>query len=415
MASIVKRGNSYSVVYMTTVCGQRKQKWETYHSSEEAERRKRTLDMYDQSKRKKEDHQIETVAQLMEKYVALYGVSKWSVSTFQSNSGLIQNYILPLFGNIRLKELSPLMAAELYRDLLQQPRYEDPYHKSCGRTVSLSVLRDIHKLLHSAFEQAILWETVDRNPFHRVAFPKMKAKQRVFLHPEQIQHLLSYCDDIWLKLAIHLAFAGTLRKGELLALTWQDIDWESSSIQVSKTLKRVSREALQALGYRDILYEFPPSAQAKKTVLVLKQPKIMSSHRKIFLPETVMSLLREYCTRQRKQSVMGPVIYPDLIFQYQDGRPLQETTLSKYFKSATQRAGLPQVDFHSLRHSSITYKLILSSGNIKAVQGDSGHAQAEMVTEIYAHVLDGARKLNAKKFETEFYCNLNAEGRCAQQ
>lgn len=76
---------------------------------------------------------------------------------------------------------------------------------------------------------------------------------------------------------------------------------------------------------------------------------------------------------------------------------------------------MPQVDFHSLRHSSITYKLILSSGNIKAVQGDSGHAQAEMVTEIYAHVLDGARKLNAKKFETEFYCNLNAEGRCAQQ
>lgn len=336
MASIVKRGNSYSVVYMTTVCGQRKQKWETYHSSEEAERRKQTLDMYDQSKRRKADHQIETVAQLMEKYVALYGMSKWSVSTFQSNSGLIRNYILPLFGSIRLKELSPLMAAELYRNLLQQPRYEDPYHKSCGRTVSLSVLRDIHKLLHSAFEQAILWETVDRNPFYRVPFPKMKAKQRAFLHPEQIQHLLSYCDDIWLKLAIHLAFAGTLRKGELLALTWQDVDWESSSIQVSKTLKRVSRGALQALGCRDILYEFPPSAQAKKTVLVLKQPKTMSSHRKIFLPETVMSLLREYCGCQRKQSVVGPATYPDLIFQYQDGRPLQETTLSKYFRFATQ-------------------------------------------------------------------------------
>lgn len=59
MASIVKRGNSYSVVYMTTVHGQRKQKWETYHSSEETEHRKRTLDMYDQSKRRKGDHQIE--------------------------------------------------------------------------------------------------------------------------------------------------------------------------------------------------------------------------------------------------------------------------------------------------------------------------------------------------------------------
>lgn len=415
MASIVKRGNSYSVVYMTTVRGQRKQKWETYHSSEEAERRKQTLDMYYQSKRRKEDHQIETVTQLMEKYVALYGVSKWSASTFQSNSGLIRNYIFPLFGNIRLKELSPLMAAELYRDLLQQPRYEGPYHKNRGQTVSLSVLRDIHKLLHSAFEQAVLWETVDRNPFHRVPFPKMKVKQLAFLRPEQIQHLLSHCDDTWLKLVIHLAFAGTLRKGELLALTWQDVDWENNSIQVSKTLKRVSREALQALGHRDILYEFPPSALAKKTVLVLKQPKTMSSHRKIFLPETVMSLLREYCNLQGKQRAAGSAACPDLIFQYKDGRPLQETTLSKYFKSALQRAGLPQVDFHSLRHSSITYKLILSSGDIKAVQGDSGHAQAEMVTELYAHILGEARKLNAQKFETAFYCNLNTEGQCTQQ
>lgn len=415
MASIVKRGNSYSVVYMTTVRGQRKQKWESYHSREEAERRKQTLDMYYLAKRRKEAHQIETVAQLMEKYVALYGVSKWSASTFQSNSGLIRNYILPLFGSIRLKELSPLMAAELYRDLLQQPRYEGPYHKNRGQTVSLSVLRDIHKLLHSAFEQAVLWETVDRNPFHRVPFPKMKGKQLAFLRPEQIQHLLSHCDDTWLKLVIHLAFAGTLRKGELLALTWQDVDWENNSIQVGKTLRRVSCEALQALGHRDILYKFPPSAQAKKTVLVLKRPKTMSSHRKIFLPETVMSLLREYCNLQGKQRTAGSAACPDLIFQYQDGRPLQETTLSKYFKAALQRAGLPQVDFHSLRHSSITYKLILSSGDIKAVQGDSGHAQAEMVTELYAHILDGTRKLNAQKFETAFYCNVNIEGQCAQQ
>lgn len=307
------------------------------------------------------------------------------------------------------------MAAELYRDLLEQPRYEDIYHKNCGQTVSLSVLRDIHKLLHSAFEQAVLWETIDQNPFHRVPFPKMRVKQRAFLYPEQIQHLLSHCDVIWLKLVIHLAFAGTLRKGELLALTWQDVDWENNSIQISKTLKRVSREALQALGCRDILYEFPPSAQPKKTVLILKQPKTMSSHRKIFLPETVMSLLREYYNLQGKQNPLSLTTYPNLIFQYKDGRPLQETTLSKYFKSALQRAGLPQVDFHSLRHSSITYKLILSSGDIEAVQGDSGHAQAEMVTELYAHILDGARKRNAQKFETAFYCNLSTEGQCAQQ
>ena len=140
MASIVERGKSYSVVYMTTIQGHRKQKWETYHTKAEAERRKQILDLCQQTKRRKEHEKVETISNLMERYIALYGQTKWSLSTYQSNCGLIRNYILPLLGNIRLEELSPLIVAELYRDFLQQPRYDGPYHKSCGRTVSLSCL-----------------------------------------------------------------------------------------------------------------------------------------------------------------------------------------------------------------------------------------------------------------------------------
>ena len=61
--------------------------------------------------------------------------------------------------------------------------------------------------------------------------------------------------------------------------------------------------------------------------------------------------------------------------------------------------------FHSLRHSSTTYKLKLNHGDIKATQGDTGHAQASMVTEVYAHILDEERKINAQKFEVAFYAN----------
>lgn len=61
--------------------------------------------------------------------------------------------------------------------------------------------------------------------------------------------------------------------------------------------------------------------------------------------------------------------------------------------------------FHSLRHSSTTYKLKLNHGDIKATQGDTGHAQAQMVTEVYAHILDEERKINAQKFEIAFYAN----------
>lgn len=284
---------------------------------------------------------------------------------------------------------------------LQQPRYDGPYHKSCGRTVSLSVLRDLHKLLHSAFEQAVLWEYISRNPFHRAVLPRMETKPRQFLRPDQISVLLEQCDNPRLALAIHLAFARSLRRGEILALTWQDVDWKRSAIRINKTLCRVSQEALRTLGEQNILFEFPPVLKSDKTVLVLKSPKTVSSNRIIYLPEAVMRLLKEHLNRQQEEGTADPI----MVFQDKDGHPLQDTTLIKYFQSALQCASLPKVCFHSLRHSSITYKLVLSRGDIKSVQGDSGHAQAEMVTEIYSHVLDENRRKNMLLFEQEFYQN----------
>ena len=67
-------------------------------------------------------------------------------------------------------------------------------------------------------------------------------------------------------------------------------------------------------------------------------------------------------------------------------------------------------DFHSLRHSSITYKLKLNGGDIKAVQGDSGHSQTSMVTEVYSHILDDDRRKNAELFERNFYGGKDATG-----
>ena len=66
---------------------------------------------------------------------------------------------------------------------------------------------------------------------------------------------------------------------------------------------------------------------------------------------------------------------------------------------------LPNVVFHSLRHSSTTYKLKLNHGDLKATQGDTGHAEIDMITRVYAHILDEDRKVNAQKFESAFYAN----------
>ena len=88
-----------------------------------------------------------------------------------------------------------------------------------------------------------------------------------------------------------------------------------------------------------------------------------------------------------------------------NGRPCEDCIILKSFEKLREKAGLPKVVFHSLRHSSTTYKLKLNHGDLKATQGDTGHAQIDMITSVYAHILDEDRKINAQKFESAFYAN----------
>src|SRR5699024_12214372 len=89
----------------------------------------------------------------------------------------------------------------------------------------------------------------------------------------------------------------------------------------------------------------------------------------------------------------------NLVVALANGRPCEGRVLLKAFEELREEAGLPNVVFHSLSHSSTTYKLKLNHRDIKATQGATVHAQADMVTEVYSHILDEDRKINAQKFD----------------
>ena len=387
MASIVQRNKSFSVVYTIYDGDKKKQKWETYHSYEAAPRRKEQLDLIQQHENERAQYREGALAPFLEEYVELYGRIHWACSTYTSNEGLIRNYIVPFMGSMRLTEFSPKVIAALYGKLQSDPQ------------ITPSVLTNIHKLLHSAFEQAVLWEYVPRNPFQKASVPKAFPTEIPMLTTDEIKILIQNCDNHMLSIAIHLAFAGSLRKGEILALTWDDVDFQKGTVSISKTLKRVRRDAVDALNGKDILYQFPSVFDEGRTVTVLKRPKTKSSIRTVYLPDYVLDALQEW--KETLKSVKRN--RPDLILRYSNGRPLSEETLPRLLEKQLLQLGLPVVSFHSLRHSSISYKLVLTGGNIKAVQGDSGHAQAEMITERYGHIIDSCRKQCAQDFEKEFY------------
>ena len=81
------------------------------------------------------------------------------------------------------------------------------------------------------------------------------------------------------------------------------------------------------------------------------------------------------------------------------GLPINDSAIRKDFNKLIEKYDLPKVVFHSLRHTSITYKLKLNGGDIKSVQGDSGHSQINMVTDVYSHIIDDDRRKNAAMFE----------------
>lgn len=417
MASIQKRKKSFSVVYdYIDDKGKRKQKWETYKTMAEAKARKTEID-YKASIGTLVVPECKYLKELLDEYVSLYGKDKWALSTYNSNVALINNYILPIIGDNKLQDINTHTLEKYYQQLLTTPSKGNPCTgNKRNEFVSTSTIRDIHKLLRSCFRQAVKWEICEKNPAENATVPKYKAKKREIWDAPTLTHALEVCDDDVLKLAINLSFAGSLRVGELLALTWDCVDISDEAIAedracitINKELQRVSKDALASLDSKDVITVFPELKKSCTTVRVLKTPKTESSIRTVYLPKSVAGMLIEHRKKQEEEKeVMGDE-YQDygLVLATSFGTPGSENNIRKKLNKLIKDNDLPPVVFHSLRHTSITYKLQLNGGDVKAVQGDSGHAQAKMVMDTYSHIIDSNRRRNAELIENAFYEGKN--------
>lgn len=223
-----------------------------------------------------------------------------------------------------------------------------------------------------------------------MVLPKVEYKKRDIWTADMIRTALDQCTDSKLYVAMNLAFACSLRMGEILGLTW-------SNVYIDKKLARASKRAIEMLGQKDIYHVFTPLFPNTSTRIILKKPKTDSSIRKVWLPKTLAYILREWKSAQDELRALLRDEYQDydLVVALANGRPCEDRIILKSFEKLREKAGLPKVVFHSLRHSSTTYKLKLNHGDLKATQGDTGHAQIDMITSVYAHILDEDRKINA--------------------
>ena len=415
MASITKRKDRYCVVYLyDDERGKRNQKWETFKTLDEAKRRKAEIE-YRQELGKLVIPKCRTLSELLKEYVALYGKNVWSMSMYEGSTSLIDNYIDPIIGSMKITDITPRVLEKYYQQLLKTKavaRITDKKYSKKERTVSPGTVKRVHNLLRSCFNQAMKWELLEKNPAMLATVPKVEYKKRNIWDAPTLFHAIEVCEDERLKLAMNLAFACSLRMGELLGLTWDCVDITPESIQegrasiyVNKELQRVRKDAMDKLEKKDVIRIFPGQKTSAVTILVLKKPKTETSTRRIFLPKTVAEMLVNWRAKQDtiKEDLGNEYHDFDLVLPGPFGTPMESSRITEMFHELIEKNDLPKVVFHSLRHTSITYKLKLNGGDVKSVQGDSGHAQAKMVTDQYSHILDEDRRTNAQLFENAFY------------
>ena len=219
-------------------------------------------------------------------------------------------------------------------------------------------------------------------------------------------------------ISYELSFACSLRIGEVLGLQWsnvnitdKNIDDDNAYIDIKQELVEAHVTSLEVLENKDVIFEFPYSIDKanRKTKTILKKPKTESSIRRIWLPKTLAYILKQWKQEQEEYKEYFGSEYRDydLVVCLEDGKFCSQSVIRKGFKNLAEAAGLPYVVFHSLRHSSTTYKLKLNHGDIKATQGDTGHSQSDMITDVYSHIQDEDRKVNAQKFNDSFYSSID--------
>jgi len=414
MASVHSKGKaSWGVsYYYKDANGKSMQKEETFSSVEAANKRKIEIE-YLQSIDKFTPPMETRVSKLLDDFVEIYGLVNWSCSTYSTNIGMLRNYVYPHIGDMKMKHVNAKKMDEYFVGLRTMKAVPRSGRGEPG-LVSERVIREIHVLLRTAFKMAVQWEMIGKNPIISTSKPKIRKKKVETLDPDAARALLDQSMDMRLLACLHLALGGSMRIGEITGARWSNVhfgevenSFKGAKIEVVDELQRITNESLDRLLDRktDIRFIFPNYKKKAKSKLVLKALKTDSSIRTIWLPATAAKVLWLIKQEQDKlKEKLGDAYHDyDMVIAHRFGRPIEESRIKELYDEVIERAGLKKVTFHSLRHTSTTVKLLISGGDIKTVQGDTGHAQAKMVTDTYAEIIDSRREKTAVLFEEQFY------------
>ena len=410
MASIRKRGNTYQITVSNGRDSSGKQLIETATFTPDPDKtekqNQKALERFafrfeEKVKSGKYlDGEKMTFKAFTEIWLTDYAAQHLEASTMQLYNHLLSAHILPVIGHAKLSKVQPAHLNKLYNQLSQQ--------RKDGREGGYSpkTIKHVHNLISGIYSTALEWNIVTDNPCDRVKPPKqVPARDKVkYFTLEQSEIFLGLLDKDYstsyqehdrtnkngttyhiaeysehrkvptqLKLFFLLALFCGMRRGELIALEWSDLDFSNNSVNISKSTTIVNGKPLT------------------------KAPKTATSVRRISVPASVMTVAKEYRKEQLEYKLaIGTQWQGDnYIFIQWNGKQMHPDTPYNAFKKIIRRYNasveneekkLPDIPLHGLRHTSATL-LISQNVDVRTVSNRLGHAQTSTTMDIYSHAL----------------------------
>lgn len=284
--------------------------------------------------------------------------------TVQQYRKVVQQHILPIMGSMRLLDIRTTHVKQLYM-----------FKKEQG--LGARTLQMIHATPYNVLKQAMREGILGHNPVEAVERPRVEQAEMKVLNEAQIQQFLIAANGSPFEAIYYLALVTGMREGELLGLKWSDLDWNKGVLFVQRQLQQIDGQG----------YVFMP-------------PKTKAGRRQIKVGSATLKQLEAHQTRQALDRERAGERWQenDLIFPTTLGTPLDYKRVTSEFKRLLKRAGLPNLRFHDLRHTSLNALMEMGTP-VNTVQRRGGHAKPSTTVDIYGHATARSQEEAAEKIE----------------
>ncbi len=371
---IVKRGEKTWIVRIfqgRDENGKRRYVNKTIHGTKKSAEKYLTAKLRDKDLGINIEPASESLEKYLEKWLESVVRSRVREATYDDYKYLLDRYVSPTLGAIKLCDIRSIDIQKVYGDMLGE------------KELSARTVRMTHAVLSSAMKQAVRWHMLPRNPCEFVDLPRMSRKEMQALTPKEASCFLEAARADKLGIVLSFALATGMRPEEYLALKWSDLDLHAGNATVRRTI-----------------------VWRKGGGWYFGEPKTSRSRRTIPIPRSLVGELADHRRKQAESRLKKGADYQnnDLVFASGEGTPIiLRNLVRRHFQPLLARAKLsPTLRLYDLRHSCAT--LLLSAGeNPKVVSERLGHASIVLTLDTYSHVLPSMQQAATEKLERILY------------